>query len=54
LLSQKDAPKIIDLDAIEYTPLQKDATQDELNIEPEVLKNMIAEIISNNLQGGIN
>jgi hypothetical protein len=54
LLSQKDAPKIIDLDAIEYTPLQKDAPQDELNIEPEVLKNMIKEIISNNLQGGIN
>ena len=53
LLSQKDAPKIIDLDAIEYTPLKKDAPQDELNIEPEVLKNMIKEIISNNLQGGI-
>lgn len=53
LLSQKDAPKIIDLEAIEYTPLQKTALQDELNIEPEVLKNMIKEIISNNLQGGI-
>jgi len=53
LLSQKDAPKAIDLDAIEYTPLQKDAPQFELDIEPEVLKNMIAEIISNNLQGGI-
>lgn len=54
LLSQKDAPKIIDLDAIEYTPLHKDATQDELSIEPEVLKNMIKEILNNELQGGIN
>jgi len=53
LLCQKDAPKDINLDAIEYTPLQKDAAQDELNIEPEVLKNMIKEIISNNLQGVI-
>jgi hypothetical protein len=54
LLSQKDAPKAIDLDAIEYTPLQKDAPKFKLDIEPEVLKNMIKEIISNNLQGGIN
>ena len=53
LLSQKGAPRIIDLDAIEWTPTETTAAQDELNIEPGELKNMIAEIINNQLQGGI-
>ena len=46
LLSQKDAPKEINLDAIEYTPpAKKDAVNDELKIEPEELKNLIADIV---------
>ncbi len=52
LLSQKGAPKDIDLDAIEWTPAKKDVAQDELNIEPGELKTMIAEIIQEQLQGG--
>ncbi len=52
LLSQKDADKDIGLDAIEWTPAKKDATQDELNIEPGELKTMIAEIIQEQLKGG--
>jgi len=55
LLIPKDAPEVeIDLDAIEYVPTPKSAAKDELNIELGVLKNMIAEIINEQLQGGIN
>jgi len=57
LLSQKqdsqDADKDIDLDAIELPVATKDPAQDELNIEPGELKNMIVQIIKEQLQGGI-
>jgi hypothetical protein len=52
LLSQKDAPKDIDLDAIELPKPTKDADLDELDIEPGELKTMIAEIIKEQLKGG--
>jgi len=43
----------INLDAIEYIPNPKYAAKDELNIEPGMLKNMMIEIISQQLKGGI-
>ena len=52
LLSQKGAPKDIDLDAIEWTPATKDAETDELDIEPGELKAMIAQIVQEQLKGG--
>ena len=53
LLSQKEAPKEINLDAIEYIPpAHKDAAHDELLIKPEELKNMICGIIEDQLKGG--
>ncbi len=58
ILSQKtekqDANKVeIDLDAIELPKAKKDPAEIELNIEPGELKNMIAQIIKEQLQGGI-
>ena len=57
LLCQKsvteDANKDINLDAIEFPKATKDAAQNELNIKPEELKQLITETIKNQLNGGI-
>lgn len=57
LLCQKsvpeDANKDINLDAIEFPKAEKDAAQNELNIKPEELKQLITETIKNQLNGGI-
>jgi len=52
LLSQK-SNKEINLDDIEFPKTEKDAAQDEPEIEPEELKKLIQEIISNELKGGM-
>lgn len=57
LLSQKlekqniknDANKEIDLDAIEFVEVEKDVATDELTIEPNELKNMIEQVIKEEL-----
>lgn len=52
LLLQKDAPKVIDLDAIEFPKATKDPEQIQLSIEPEELKRLIRETTQNLIQGG--
>lgn len=50
---QKDANKVdIDLDAIEFPKVEKDAAQNELEIKPEELKQLIIETINNQIKGG--
>jgi hypothetical protein len=49
---QKDAPKDINLDAIELPKVAKDPADIELDIEPGELKTMIQEIVKNSIQGG--
>lgn len=50
--SKADSSKDIGLEAIEFPKSQSNAAQVELNIEPGELKNMIAEIINQQLKGG--
>jgi len=51
-LQKKDANKDINLDAIEFPKPEKDAAQDKLEIKPEELKQLITEIINNQIKGG--
>ena len=52
LREQKDATEVIDLDSIEFPKAEKDAAQNELEIKPEELKQLITEIINNQIEGG--
>lgn len=52
LLSKKNNEDEINLDSIELSKAEKDAEQDELDIEPEGIKEMIKQIIENELKGG--
>lgn len=47
-----DANKDVDLDAIESPTAEKDAEQDELDIEPEEIKNLVQSILEQQLKGG--
>jgi hypothetical protein len=51
--NQKDANEDINLDAIEFPKVEKDAAQNELDIKPEELKEIIKEIINNQIKGGM-
>ena len=52
LLCPKDANKDINLDAIEFPKAEKHAAHNELGIKPEELKQLITEIINNQIKGG--
>lgn len=56
LLSQKsipdDANEDINLDAIEFQKTENDADNNELNIKPEELKQLITEILNTQIKGG--
>lgn len=52
LLSKKNNEDEINLDSIEISKTEKNAEHDELDIKPEELKEMIKQIIENELKGG--
>lgn len=52
LLCQKDANEDINLDAIEFPKAEKDAAHNELEIKPEELKELVKQIIKEQIKGG--
>jgi len=52
LLSKKNNEDEINLDSIELPMAEKNAALDELDIKPEELKEIIKQVIENELKGG--